>query len=163
MNEKDIHPRPDIIQSLDFHLICWTLEVLELCQILSDLVLLQYTEWSIFTNNSDLNGPGLDLTFLTGRLFQSCQRVEHQLLQSWLGELSQIVFEVGSGRLGPGSDWVGLVFVVVSTWTGLIQVWPIPVDACYQQPNAVRSLWGFLSLVLRFYCYFDMYFRRPCR
>jgi hypothetical protein len=90
--------------SLDLHFLRRSLEIRELFQVLSNLGLLQKSEWLPNTNNPNLNRPRLDLSLFRGRLLQHRQRVQNHLLLSGVLEMLQVVLQVSSCRLRPCSN-----------------------------------------------------------
>ena len=102
----------------------------------------------VLAHKCDLHAVGLDLALVARALLQRRQAVEDQLVESGSGELSQVVLEVGPRRLRPRPDGVGLVFIVISTGTGLEEVRAVLVDAGDEQSDAVGPFGGVLGLDL---------------
>ena len=76
--------------------------------------------------------------------------MQDQLLGGGGLELAHPVLKVGPGRLRPGSDGIGMEFVVVSGGAGFEEVRAVSVDSGHQKPNPVGSLGSLLSFNLGF-------------
>lgn len=74
--------------------------------------------------------------------------MEDKLVEGGVGELAEVVLEIGPCRLRPGSNGVREVLIVVATGTGFEEMRTILVNAGNEQANTIGSFGGVLGLDL---------------
>ena len=136
--------------SFDLHLLRTTLEITQSPQITLNLLLLQQSKGLVPTHYTNLHTARLHLSLVARWFLQSSQTMQHELVHIGCFEWSEVSFQVGSGRLWSCSDRVGIVLIVVSTWTSFKQMRPIFIHSCHKQSYSVWSFRSLLSFNLRF-------------
>lgn len=135
---------------LDLHLLRTTLEITQSRQICFNLLLLKQSKWFVPTHNSNLHAARLHLSLITCWFLQCSQTMQHKFIHVWCFEWSEVIFEIGSGWLRSSSNGVGIVLIVISTWTGFKEMRSIFIHSCHKQSHSIWSFGGFLCFNLWF-------------